>query len=454
MSTARPRYSRRQLLGRLGLGLLALPGAAPVLAVQGRRIHGAKLGLRANAPHDQSAALAAAIAHAARHDATLVLPRGVIRVRDLHLAVPVRIMGQEGAVLALAAGGSFLLSARSGPVHLQGLRLTGERAGTGEEDALVRIADCPDVRITRCAFHGGAGNGLFVRRCSGMIAQNRFTGAPRAAIFSSGGIGLRVSGNHVTDCGNNGILIWQPRKTFDGAQVRGNVIRRIRADGGGDGPNGNGINVFRAAGVTISDNLISDCAYSAIRDNAGDDCRIIANRCENLGEVAIFVEFRFRNAQVRDNRIRNASAGIAITNMREGGRGAIVAGNVIRDIAPRIASEDVLGYGIWAEAQTAITANLVERAVTGLWLGWGKYLDHVTAKNNTLRLCRTGIAVSVAQGAGPVTIAGNRIEQPARAAIQGFDHARPVTGDLLAPGAPVPAHISLLANLSTRRETR
>ncbi len=454
MSTARPRYNRRQLLGRLGLGLLALPAAATAMAARDRRIEGARLGLRANAPHDQSAALAAAITHAARHDAILVLPGGVIRVRDLQLSHPLRIIGQRGAALALAKGGSFLLSARSGPVHLQGLHLLGKGAGASEEDALVRIADCPDVRITRCAFQGGAGNGLFLRRCSGTIAQNRFTGAPQAAIFSLAGIGLRISGNHIADCGNNGILIWQPRKSFDGAQVRGNVIRRIRADAGGDGPNGNGINVFRAAGVTISDNVITGCAYSAIRDNAGDDCRIIANRCENIGEVAIFVEFRFRNAQVRDNHIRHASAGISITNMREGGRGAIVTGNVIRDIAPRIASEDVLGYGIWAEAETAITANLVERAVTGLWLGWGKYLDRVTAKNNTLRQCHTGIAVSVAKGAGRAIITGNRIEQPARAAIVGFDHDKPVTGDLLAPGAPVPANISLSANLSTRKGTR
>ncbi len=279
------------------------------------------------------------------------------------------------------------------------------------------------------------------------MESNVIRGPALAGIFSHGGLGMRITKNYISDCGNNGILVWQPEKRTDGAVVSQNIIERVRADGGGDGPNGNGINVYRAANVKVVDNTIRQCAYSAVRNNSGDSIVIARNDCEDLGEVAIFVEFEFHEAVVSDNLIRDASAGISITNADYGGRVATVTGNLVRNVSPRISSPDVLGYGISVEEQTAVTGNVVEGAsFCGLWIGWGRFLKTITATGNILRNCGTGIAISWDRQAGSAVITGNLIENPEDAAIRGFDHARPVTRDLTLPDAHVPERLIILAN--------
>jgi len=126
---------------------------------------------------------------------------------------------------------------------------------------------------------------------------------------------------------------------------------------------------------------------------------------------------------------------------------ATITGNLIRNVSPRISSPDVLGYGISVEEQTAVTGNVVEGAsFCGLWIGWGRYLKTVTATGNILRNCSTGIAISWNRQAGSAVITGNLIESPEEAAIQGFDHARPVTRDLTRPDVRVPERLIILAN--------
>ena len=50
--------------------------------------------------------------------------------------------------------------------------------------------------------------------------------------------------NDLADCGNNGIQVWRSEPGEDGSIVTGNRIVRIRADSGGTGENGNGVNVL------------------------------------------------------------------------------------------------------------------------------------------------------------------------------------------------------------------
>ncbi len=358
------------------------------------------------------------------------------------------MVGQTGSRLACALGANHLLLADRGVMHLENIVFDGAGAvGTGHMEGLIMVRDCPDVRISRCSISGAPGNALFMNGCSGLVESNVISGPALAGIFSHRGVGMRITGNYIHDCGNNGILVWQPEKRSDGTVVSQNIIERVRADGGGDGPNGNGINVYRAANVKVVDNTIRQCAYSAVRNNSGDSVIISRNDCEDIGEVAIFVEFEFREAVVSDNLIRDASAGISVTNADYGGRVATVTGNLIRDVSPRISSPDVLGYGISVEEQTAVTGNVVEGAsFCGLWIGWGRFLKTITATGNILRHCGTGIAISWDRQAGSAVITGNLIESPDGAAIRGFDHARPVTGDLTQPNARVPERLVILAN--------
>lgn len=117
----------------------------------------------------------------------------------------------------------------------------------------------------------------------------------------------------------------------------------------------------------------------------------------------------------------------------EGGRLAVVEGNIIRNLKRRRsdAPEGENGYGIYVEADTAVTGNVVENAANaGLVFGWGKYLCDVAVTGNVVRKAAIGVAVSVVPGAGNAVIASNVISGATRGAIVGVDHARPVTGDL------------------------
>ena len=69
-------------------------------------------------------------------------------------------------------------------------------------------------------------------------------------------------------------------KGYDGTLVVHNRVESVRADGGGLGWNGNGINVYRAGHVVVAQNVIRDCAFSFIRANSGDAVQKRANFSE------------------------------------------------------------------------------------------------------------------------------------------------------------------------------
>lgn len=202
----------------------------------------------------------------------------------------------------------------------------------------------------------------------------------------------------------------------------------------------------------IANNRISDCALSAIRDNAGSNCQIVANNASRSGEVAIFVEFGFSGAVVADNVIDRASDGISVTNYNEGGRLAAVTGNIVRNLyrdGRRAPGEPTaLGRGIAVEADTVVAHNVVENAPSaGLWLGYGRYLRGVIASANIVRGGEYGIAVSVVEGAGSAIIRGNLLSGNTVAAIAGFDHDEAVTADLAVTGAGDHPHLSVSENV-------
>ena len=94
---------------------------------------------------------------------------------------------------------------------------------------------------------------------------------------------------------------WQ--KGRDGTIVSGNRIARMNATRGGTGEYGNGINIFRADDVMVTNNQVSSCAFSAIRSNAGSNVQIAGNTCLDSGETAIYSEFGFEGAIVNGNLI-------------------------------------------------------------------------------------------------------------------------------------------------------
>ena len=269
----------------------------------------------------------------------------------------------------------------------------------------MHLAHGRGLRIADCEIVASGRHGVMLEACEGEVTGTTVTGAEGAGIFSLDARGLKLAGNTIRGAGNNGILVWRSQAGDDGTLVVDNRIEDIAARAGGSGQNGNAINVFRAGNVIVRGNRIKGAAFSAVRGNAASNLQIVGNTCTGLGEVALYAEFGFEGALIANNVVDGAALGVAVTNFNEGGRLAVVQGNIIRNlVAFRAAGadpNDVAGVGIGVEADTAVTGNVVENAPTaGILLGWGRYLRDVSATGNVVRGCGVGIAVSVAAGAG------------------------------------------------------
>lgn len=362
-------------------------------------------------------------------DGLLRLGPGEYAAAGLRIARPVRIEGVPGRTVLM---GSLFIDAAD-DVQLAGISFAGE-------GVLVTAADARRVIIDNCQFMGGE-RGLALERCSGAVRDCAFRDHTDAAIFALDSSGLEISGNTVTAIGANGIMVWTSGKSEDGTLISNNRISRIAARPGDTGQTGNAISVFRAGNVTINGNRMSDCAFSAIRNNGGDNCLMTGNSASRLGETALYCEFAFEGAVIANNIVEGAGNGISITNFDVGGRLATCTGNVVRRCK---------GFGIFAEAQTVISGNAVEAAIgTGIALGWAFASKALTAANNVVVGCGRGITFSVAEGAGPPMIVNNRITGSRHEAIAAMNHAEVASGDLAIPGAALPAAAVISGNMTS-----
>jgi uncharacterized secreted repeat protein (TIGR03808 family) len=292
------------------------------------------------------------------------------------------------------------------------------------------------VRIAECEVTNSTKNGIVLERVGGVVSGTTIAKVGDVAIFSRDARGLLIQGNTVRNAGNGGILVHRSSKGEDGTLVVDNRIEDIDNSRGGTGPYGNAINIFRADGVIVRGNRISRASYSAVRGNSSSNLAIVSNTATDIGEVAIYSEFGFEGAVISNNTVDRAALGIVVCNFNEGGRLAVVQGNLIRNLLPKrpvdSGPDDIPGTGIAVEADAAITGNVIENAPNaGISVGWGSYMRDVSVVGNVIRTCRFGISVSVSSGAGAALITGNMIAGATRGAIVGMEHARVVTGDLV-----------------------
>jgi uncharacterized secreted repeat protein (TIGR03808 family) len=412
-------------------------------------------GLVANAPGDQGRILQRLLDQASAEDRTLLVPPGRYVVSNIVLPKRARIAGIEGAThLAFSGDGHFIMGESLECAHLTGIAFDGGHKPLPDYvPAVVQIADTPDVQVVNCAVTASAGIGLALDRCGGRINHTLVADAAEAGIRAIESTGFIIGGNTVRDCGNGGILVWRWAAGEDGTIVAGNRVERIRADGGGTGANGNGINVFRAHGVTVADNRVSDCAFSAIRANAASNVSITGNSTARSGEVGIYAEFAFEGAVIANNIVAGAETGISVTNFNDGGRLAVVSGNIIRDLtgAGAEATETARrGVGIAVEADASVTGNVIDGApFAGIVLGWGPYLRDVAATSNVIRRAPVGVAVSVVEGSGAAVINNNIISGASRGAIVAMHWAEEASGDLARSGAEAYPRLMIERNAIT-----
>lgn len=400
---------------------------------------------------DRSEAFRAGLARAVAEKRPFVVAPGTHRIGAMELPDGAQIVGTPGlTTLVLGEDGPIFAAKGAKRIVLSGLAFDGQNRGNGAAGALLAFDDVADLRLSDCIVGRAAAIGLLAERCGGRIERTTIASVGSYGLFSRDGRGLVIADNLVADCGEGGILVHRSAPGEDGATVRGNRVERIRARSGGTGQVGNGINVYRAHGVSITDNRLTDCAFSGIRVNAGSNVRILGNEIRRSGETALYVEFAFQGAVVANNLIDEAANGISVVNFLQGGRLATVSGNLVRNLrstGPYPAGEPGFGFGIAVEADTAVTGNVVEGApYAGLLLGWGPYLRNVTVSGNVVRDAAVGAMVSVVDGAGAVVISDNTFQAIRNGAIVGYRHGRAAGGDLTSPGSSLPAHVTIDAN--------
>lgn len=438
-----PKLDRRRFLGA-ATAFLASPALAAkpaLLADAGLRggLDAAEFDMRPGTMDDQSRAFSKLLEEADRRGRPVFLPAGEYVISNITLPKSAVLEGVPGRTRIVYGGNGFLFRGDDlALLEMRGITLDGMNRWIGEDArGLLELNGVRHVDIDRCAILGSGKSGIVMERCGGRIERTEIAGAFDVGLWSIEGAGVTISGNSVHDCGNGGILVHRWKAADDGTIVSANRIAGIRAQNGGTGQFGNGINLFRANGVLIADNDISDCAFSAIRANSASSVRIAGNRCTRSGETAIYAEFAFEGAIVQGNIVDGAANGISVVNFNEGGRLATISGNLVRNLSttgPYPGDSPGFGAGITAEADVAITANVIEGApLWGIGLGWGPYLRDISATANVIRDSRVGIAVSVVEGAGAAVIAENVISGSTDGAIVGYRWAKAATSDL-APG--------------------
>jgi len=395
------------------------------------------LGLKSGIIDDQSRQLQTILNQAAEADKPVFLPPGNYFVSNIILPSRTRLMGVPGASrLVYTGSGHFLIAENAAHIELTGIVIDAANRGMHSyAEAAVRLSDVDHAVIDNCMVLGSLETGIRIERSKGRIERSKVTGAAGdCGIYGLENKGLLITNNEVSDCVNGGILVHRWQNGEDDTIVTNNRISNINAGNGGTGQWGNGINVFRAANVMIANNHISDCLFSAIRSNAGNNVQITGNTCLRSGETAIYSEFEFNGALISSNIVDGGAQGISITNFMQDGRLAVCSGNLVRNIvrtAPYIDPDHLFGGGISVEADTTVTGNVIEDAEAfGIMLGWGPYLRDVIATSNVIRGSETGIYVSVVDGIGPTHIADNTIAGASKGAIVGYHWKEAVTGDL------------------------
>ena len=391
--------------------------------------------------------LSASIEKASQADGVLVLPAGDTVTGTVAITRGITISGTAGRSQLISAEGQPLFRITTDqPVSINGITFDG--GGKGGDTPLILAENSPRLSFTGCHFTNTPGSAIQLEGSGGRIAANRFDHIGRSAIFSRDARGLVIAENTITDIGNNAIQVWTTEPAEDGTIVTHNRIARVAYTDGGTGQNGNGVIIFRAGNVIVEGNRISDCAFSAVRNNSGANCHIVNNNISRMGEVAIYCEFAFEGAVVSGNIIEDTGLGISITNLNDGGRLATVANNVVRRCKGPGTLQETSGTGIHLEGDALVTGNIVEDVRDhGLSLGWGPHSRTLMATGNMVRNAKNGIKFSMTGGADVVLIANNRISGASAASIVGYDFRDAVTGDLSLPNAEIPAGMMIKDNL-------
>jgi uncharacterized secreted repeat protein (TIGR03808 family) len=434
---------RRVMTAAGGIALMATAGTAKAVPKQAGVIT-----LTPNSDADQTVALQGLIDDASARGIPVDLPAGRFNVGSVTLRSGTVMRGAGSLTTLVFVGTGRCLNAKEATgVRLLDFTLDGAMRPLQPNGALIALEGCAATELRGLRVLRSSVNGVVIKSSTGRVADCALSEIADAALFSLDST-VVISGNRVEVCGNNGILVWRTKLSEDGSQVNDNQISRIRADKGGSGQNGNGINVYLAGSVSVRGNRVTDCAYSAIRGNAASNIQMVGNSCQRIGEVALYAEFGFEGALIAHNIVDGAAAGISVTNFNEGGRLAVVQGNLIRNLVRREhESTDKRGEGISVEADSIVSGNTIENAATvGILLGWGRHMRDCSATGNLVRGCRVGIMISADPSGGAALVANNLISGASDGAIRAMTNWQLIGSDL-AKSPPTIGRVTVTGNV-------
>ena len=240
---------------------------------------------------------------------------------------------------------------------------------------------------------------------AGRIENTEISGAADAGIYSVEASGLQITGNSVSDCANGGILVhrWQPAD--DGTIVSGNRVTRIQARNGGTGQNGNGINVFRANNVMVSNNmrqrlrLLGDPRQQ--RQQHPDLREQLHRAAARPASIPSSPSKAPSSTPISSTAPPTASRSSISTKAAAWRSARPTSCATSRRKGPYQQDPPGFGVGISVEADCSATGNVVENVpLYGMQIGWGEYMRNVVATGNVIRKAGTGIIISVVEGTG------------------------------------------------------
>jgi uncharacterized secreted repeat protein (TIGR03808 family) len=323
----------------------------------------------------------------------------------------------------------------------------GGAGGTSDDEAKFQVLafECKDIHIENCIFRNAETSGLGLDACTGRVIGNQFYDIEQAAILAGrfhGSYelrGLLISGNHLHNIGNNGIVIEHAaaQSEDDGSIIIGNIIDGVRSKNG-TGQHGNGIYVFASDNVIVSDNRVSNTDYSGIRNTSSKQVIIRGNMVTRSSEVAIFVEYAFESAVVDGNIVDQSFRGIELS----GGEGilgfnGLCSNNIVRNtncVTVNVGAGKHIGINVTAINTVAI-GNVIETVGEnefGPGIGlftqdWKDSHSHMV-QGNMVYNAPYGIGLIIADGATPISVLGNTISKATVSNIQLFDASFKVVG--------------------------
>jgi hypothetical protein len=131
-------------------------------------IEATSLGLRPNAPEDQSKNFQHAIDVAASSRTPLLLPAGFYRAGGLNLPPYAKIYGVRGASrIVMSGGASLIFASGSDNIGISGLVLDGSDLPLNQHGAVIHFAQARGIRIADCEIVNAGRNGITLEGIEG-----------------------------------------------------------------------------------------------------------------------------------------------------------------------------------------------------------------------------------------------------------------------------------------------